>query len=50
MSKFCQILTFNTKEENKERKQKINEEEVLELCTRIWSLVNEYDKQTEIVK
>ena len=44
MSKFCSIISMNQRTEHKEKKVKIDESELLELCPRIWSLATEYEK------
>ena len=45
MSKLCSIITFNNKSENKDKKQNISEEEIMELCPRIYTLATEHEKQ-----
>lgn len=50
MSRLCSIIAQNQRTENKEKKVKIEEAELLELCPRIWSLASEYDKQNQKTK
>jgi hypothetical protein len=50
MSRLCSVIALNQKTENKDKKVKIEEQELLELCPRIWSLCTEYDKQNAKVK
>jgi hypothetical protein len=44
MSKICQIIKHNEKTEDKSMKIQINEEEVVDLCPRIWTLATEHEK------
>jgi hypothetical protein len=44
MSRLCSIIGQNQKTDNKEKKVKIEESELLELCPRIWALTTEYDR------
>lgn len=46
MSRLCSVIALNNRTEVKDKKVKIEEQELLELCPRVWSLVTEYDKQT----
>jgi hypothetical protein len=45
MSKICRHIVWNNSNPN--RKVKVEEQEVIELCPRIWSLSTEYEKQSE---
>jgi len=42
MSKICRQIIFNNNPKNKERKVKVDENEVIELAPRIWTLSVEY--------
>jgi len=44
MSRFCAIISGNTKEESKDKKQHVSEEDVMELCPRIYTLATEHEK------
>lgn len=46
MSKLCRNIVWNNQAANKDRKIKIDENEVMDLSPRIWALAQEYDKQT----
>eukprot|EP00347_Sterkiella_histriomuscorum_P012834 403367048 len=45
MSRFCSIISKNQKSDIKDKKQVINEEEIIELCPRIYTLATEHEKQ-----
>lgn len=47
MSRLCAVIASNNKTEAKDKKVRVEEAELLELCPRIWALVTEYDKQTQ---
>jgi hypothetical protein len=47
MSNICRHLVWNNNPRNKDRKIKINEEEISELCPRIWALSVELDFASE---
>ena len=44
MSRLCSIIQLNSKIEGKEKKVRVEEDELLELCPKVWALVSEYDK------
>lgn len=46
MSRLCAVIAGNNRTEAKDKKVKIEEAELLDLCPRVWALVTEYDKQT----
>lgn len=46
MSKICSAIVWNNNPANKERKMKIDENELIELAPRIWSLSAEYNQQS----
>ena len=46
MSKVCSSIVWNNNPANKDRKTKIDEDELVELAPRIWSLSVEYAKQS----
>lgn len=50
MSKLCMTMSQNSKTEVKEKKLKIDEETVLELCPRIWSLSELHARQSPKVQ
>ena len=50
MSRLCAVIAMNNKTESKEKKVKVEEADLLDLCPRIWALVTEYDKQTQKIK
>ena len=47
MSKLCQSIIWNNNPVNKDRKFKIDENDILDLAPRIYALSKEYEKQTE---
>jgi hypothetical protein len=47
MSGICRAIVWNNNPSNKDRKIKINENEIIELCPRIWALSVDYDMQSE---
>lgn len=47
MSKLCQSIVWNNNPVNKDRKLKIDENEIIELAPRIWALSQEYQKQSD---
>jgi hypothetical protein len=50
MSRLCSTITHNAKSENKDKKIKIEEQELLDLCPKISSLLSDYDKQSQKIK
>ena len=50
MSRLCSLIAQNNRTESKDKKVKIEEQELLELCPRVWALVTEYDKQPQKIK
>lgn len=46
MSKVCSSIVWNNNPANKDRKIKIDEDELCELAPRIWSLSAEYNNQS----
>jgi hypothetical protein len=50
MSRLCAVIASNNKTEAKDKKVRVEEAELLDLCPRIWALVTEYDKQTQKTK
>ncbi len=44
LAKLCSIISHNEKQITKEKKIKIEEVEILELCPRIWTIVQDYDR------
>lgn len=46
MSRVCSSIVWNNNPANKDRKMKIDENELMELAPRIWSLSVEYAKQS----
>jgi flavin-binding protein dodecin len=47
MSRLCAVIASNNKTDAKDKKVRVEEAELLDLCPRIWALVTEYDKQTQ---
>ena len=50
ISSVCRGLIWNSNSHNKDKKVRINEDEIIELAPRIWALGDEYDKQNEVDK
>ena len=50
ISSVCRSLIWNSQSHNKDKKVRINEDEICELGPRIWALSDEYDKQNEVDK
>lgn len=44
MSKLCQSIVWNNNPVNKDRKLKIDENDIIEIAPRIWALAIEYEK------
>jgi hypothetical protein len=42
MSTICRHLVWNNDSNHKDKRVKIDEDQIFELCPRIWSLANEY--------
>ena len=47
MSNICRELIWNNNPVNKDRKTKVDEDAIAELCPRIWSLAVELDFASE---
>lgn len=43
MSQVCRHVVWNNEPENKDKRVKIDEDGIGELCNRIWALSNEFD-------
>ena len=50
MSNICRNLVWNNNPSNANRKMKIDEGEILEVCPRLWNLATELAFQNEGVK
>ena len=45
LARLCSIISHNERQMIKEKKVKIEEGEILEVCSRIGQIVSDYDKQ-----
>lgn len=50
MSTICRQIVWNNNPSNKDRKIRINEQEIIDLCPRIWALSVDYDNQNQTDK
>ena len=50
MSKYCSVITSNKKQDAKESRTTINHQDIIELCSRVYTLATEHEKQPESVQ
>ena len=50
MSTICRHIVYNNEPKNKDKKIKVEEDEIEHLCPRIWALSVEFDYQSETDK